>query len=592
MTIFNPTVTEVGQAAAFNADNTGTELVITHIAFGLGTYDPTGAETALVNEVERVPVASGARITPTQIRMNGVWSDPLASAAIGEIGIYADDILFAVLSRSSGGVIGHKTPGVDFVFNYSMLLTVVPAGSVTVVEDTGTSAVLAALMLHEGAEDPHPQYMMRRRRIWAGEAGGTADALELTIPAPDAFAAFEDGQGFVFVAAANNTGAVTVEVVGVDTLDLKKQGGVALDANDLQVGAIYEAMYDGTNLQLISGNGGGSASATFSTTEEVATAAQDTFSVTYTVGNLMVLIDGEQLPPSEYTATNGTSVILDTPLAGGEIFMAIAFSAFSVANVVDLSNNQSVSGIKTFVSSPVVPTLSGADSTTKVANTATVQAAITARAATTAAAGIARLANNTTDVSAVGTGGGSGDIAVTPAAMAAVVSTSSARGLIEIATNAEAQAMTDTGRAVVPANLAALRASVAEVVAGTSEQRFLTPKVLKDMRSQPAGQLINTTYDSYLFAHGFGSRPSRVDFFLECMSAEGGYSVGDWLPMPMHMVYDTGSSIFGYSIKLDATYITLSIDTNHSIRMHEWNDDGGFDMSRANKWKAHFIAYK
>lgn len=475
MTIFNPTVTDDGQAAAFNAESTGTELVITDIAFGLGSYDPTGAETALVNEVERVPVASGSRLSPTQIRMNAVWDDDAANSPINEVGIYAGSVLFAVWSRASGGALGYKTPGVDFVFNYSMLLTVVPPGSVTVLEDTGTSAVLAALMSHVGEIDAHPQYMKRIRRIWTGEATGTADALILTPDVADVFTAFEEGQGFVFIAAANNTGAVTIEVDGVDTLPLKKQGSIALDPNDLIAGAVYEAVYDGTNLQLVSGNGGsGSGGQTFESEVFTATAGQDTFTVSYTPGNVMVCVNGRQLSTDEFTAADGAEIVLDTPATLGDAVLVIGFSSFSVANVVDLTNAQSVNGVKTFSSSPLVPTVAASDNTQKVASTAQVQAAITDREASTTAAGIAELATN-----AETQAGSSTTHVVTPAGLASVQATTSARGLIEIATNAEAQAMSDAVRAVTPANLAAVAASNAEALAGTSDQRFITPLKLR-----------------------------------------------------------------------------------------------------------------
>ena len=489
--LLNPTVTEVGQQAAFNASSTGTELVITDISFGIGSYDPVGDEEALVNEVVKVPVASGSRITPTQIRMNGVWNDDAASSPISEVGIWAGSTLFAVWSRATGGPLGYKSQGVDFVFNYSMLLTVVPPGSVTVLEDSGQSAVLAALMAHEGGANPHPQYMKRIRRIWTGEAGGTVDALVLTPSAPDVFESFEEGQGFVFVASGNNTGAVTVEVTDVDTLPLKKNGSLALDANDLLAGGVYEAIYDGTNLQLVSGGGGGGAGGqTFDTEVFTATEGQTTFAATYTPGNIMVIVGGRQISPNDYTADNGTSVVFDTGLNAGDEVLVIGFSSFSVANVVNLTDAQTVNGVKTFTSSPIVPTVSSSDSTQKVASTAQVQAAITARIASTAAAGISRLANNTTDVAAVGTGGGAADIALTPAALAAVTANSTQRGLVELATNAETQSGASASLAVTPAGLAsrtateartgiAAVATTAQVKAGADDATMLTPLKLR-----------------------------------------------------------------------------------------------------------------
>lgn len=618
MTVFNPTVTEDGQAAAFNAESTGIDLVITHIAFGLGSYDPTGVETALVNEVERVPVASGARITPTQIRMNAVWSDPVAAAPINEVGIYAGSVLFAVWS-SSAGAMGYKSAGVDFVFNYSMLLTVVPAGSVTVVEDTGTSAVLAALMLHEGAENPHPQYMMRRRRIWVGEAGGTANALVLTIPTEDAIAALEIGQGFVFKAAANNLGGgVTVDTGVGSPIDLKKQGGVALDPNDLTLGAVYEGIYDGTVLQLVSGNGGGGGGAvnTFSPTEITATSGQTTFPVSYIVGNIMVMVDGVQQLPSSYTATDGANVVFSPGLTTGQKVLVIAFFPFTVANVVDLTNNQNVGGVKNFLSSPTVPTVSGSDNTTKAASTAQVQASITARIATLVAAGISRLANNTTDVAAIGTGGGAADIALTPAALAAVQADTSKRGLVELATDAEAQSFSVLLNKLVltVSNLLALRATLAEVIAGLSDFRFVTPKGIKDAGYTRIAETAWQTYNGSGSGGGLVKTMNFYDpnspigvnvpgtfkdykFFAKCIVDDGNYLASSGHTVPIHegVVYHGGAlkgfTSFSFNGWISTPGgISIDIDTNHGIVIHDRMSTGGWQLTN-NKWKIKCVFY-
>jgi hypothetical protein len=53
-------------------------------------------------------------------------------------------------------------------------------------------------------------------------------------------------------------------------------------------------------------------SLTYSRTSFTATAGQTTFTVTYTVANVQVYVNGILLATSEYTATNGTSVVLGT----------------------------------------------------------------------------------------------------------------------------------------------------------------------------------------------------------------------------------------------------------------------------------------
>lgn len=85
---------------------------------------------------------------------------------------------------------------------------------------------------------------------WCGAATGTADAITLTPGA--AVGAYASGQRFGFVCAAANTGAVTVAVDGLPAVALTKNGNEALEANDLQLGRIYQIQHDGTRFQLAS----------------------------------------------------------------------------------------------------------------------------------------------------------------------------------------------------------------------------------------------------------------------------------------------------------------------------------------------------
>jgi hypothetical protein len=78
----------------------------------------------------------------------------------------------------------------------------------------------------------------------------------------------------------------------------------------------------------------------FVTYEYIATAGQTTFSgadsnnltLAYTVANIIVSYGGQDLPHSDYTATNGTSVVLDDGAVVGEIVRIVAFTTFTVAD--------------------------------------------------------------------------------------------------------------------------------------------------------------------------------------------------------------------------------------------------------------------
>ena len=73
-----------------------------------------------------------------------------------------------------------------------------------------------------------------------------------------------------------------------------------------------------------------------------ATATQTTFSgnddssnsLSYTVGQIDVFLNGSRLAPADFTATNGTSVVLDSGAAASDIIQINAFGTFSVSDVV------------------------------------------------------------------------------------------------------------------------------------------------------------------------------------------------------------------------------------------------------------------
>jgi len=62
----------------------------------------------------------------------------------------------------------------------------------------------------------------------------------------------------------------------------------------------------------------------YSRTSFTATASQTTFSVTYTIGFVQVFVNGVLLDASDYTANNGTTVVLATGCAAGDIVEVLA----------------------------------------------------------------------------------------------------------------------------------------------------------------------------------------------------------------------------------------------------------------------------
>lgn len=75
-------------------------------------------------------------------------------------------------------------------------------------------------------------------------------------------------------------------------------------------------------------------SATRTVTEAVATAGQTTFTPSggYTVGFLDVIVNGSTLQISDYTATDGSTVVLASPCVSGDDVRLVAYGTFASAN--------------------------------------------------------------------------------------------------------------------------------------------------------------------------------------------------------------------------------------------------------------------
>ena len=92
-----------------------------------------------------------------------------------------------------------------------------------------------------------------------------------------------------------------------------------------------------------------------SSTQFTATAGQTTFtpSGTYQVGFINVIRNGSQLAPTDYTATNGTTVVLASACAVGDVVVIEVYNLVSVSNALPLTGG-TVTGATTFNSTVAV----------------------------------------------------------------------------------------------------------------------------------------------------------------------------------------------------------------------------------------------
>ena len=98
-----------------------------------------------------------------------------------------------------------------------------------------------------------------------------------------------------------------------------------------------------------------------------ATAGQTSFNVSYTVGTIDVFLNGSRLTDAEFTATNGTSVVLAT---GASLNDVIDVAAYSSALGIEVKNNGTLVGTATTIDFSTDLTATFSNGTATVVSTA------------------------------------------------------------------------------------------------------------------------------------------------------------------------------------------------------------------------------
>ena len=181
------------------------------------------------------------------------------------------------------------------------------------------------------------------------------------------------------IPAANLTGALPAidgsALTGIATDlvdDVTPQLGGNLDLNNFNItgtGGIPSANLTGA-LPAIDGSaltGIASGEASLILYEYTATSGQTTFSgsddnaatLSYTANNIQVVMNGVILDPSDYTATNGTSVVLAAGATTGDLVNIYAFESFTVADTVSASAGGTFNANVTVVGTLAATALTG-----------------------------------------------------------------------------------------------------------------------------------------------------------------------------------------------------------------------------------------
>ena len=156
------TLTNAGLNAALDADANGLTLSLTQIGIGSGKYTPLATRTALQTELARYPLAGGD-VEPNSktLRFAAVLESSITRQAF-EVGLFTSTgVLFAVASTTGADPLILLTANIAFVGSFGMVVSEIPAGSVTVVTDPNAALAVALMAQHVAASNPHPQYAMK-----------------------------------------------------------------------------------------------------------------------------------------------------------------------------------------------------------------------------------------------------------------------------------------------------------------------------------------------------------------------------------------------------------------------------------------------
>ena len=175
-----------------------------------------------------------------------------------------------------------------------------------------------------------PSTLARTTILSSSNAGS---AVNFTAGTKNVFITYPAGRSVL----ANSSGVVPVNVGGT--------GASTLTANNVILGngtSAVQFVAPGTNGNVLTSNGTTWASttpaagpATYVRTAFTATGGQTTFSVAYTVGAVEVFVNGILLNSADYTASNGTSVVLASACLAGDIveFIAVSNGTLSLSAV-------------------------------------------------------------------------------------------------------------------------------------------------------------------------------------------------------------------------------------------------------------------
>jgi hypothetical protein len=133
---------------------------------------------------------------------------------------------------------------------------------------------------------------------------------------------------------------LTYGTAGQSSHVINAAGAIGLSTNLGTTPALSGTTGYGTSGQVLTSGGSsapptwttiGSGTSTYSRTSATATAAQTTFTVSYSAPYIEVYLNGVLLNAADYTATNGTTVVLSTAANAGDILDFVSYNTTTIA---------------------------------------------------------------------------------------------------------------------------------------------------------------------------------------------------------------------------------------------------------------------
>ena len=318
------TVTSVSGTTGRITSTGGTTPVI-DLASGVATAGTTGSSTL----IPVVTIDTYGRVTSISTASNPQGT--VTSVAALTLGTTGTDLSSTVATGTTTPVITLNVPTASATNRGALSAadwtTFNSKGSGTVTSVTGTSPVVSsggatpAISMPAATGSVNGYLTSTDWTTFNSKGSGTVTSVAATVPT------------FLSVTGSPITSSGTLAISLSGTALPAINGGTGLTAV-------------GTSGNVLTSNGSAwvsqaptVATASYTRTSFTATVGQTTFSVTYTAPYIEVYQNGALLNATDYTATNGTSVVLTIGASTGDIIETIAYNATSLVSAAG-SNTQ------------------------------------------------------------------------------------------------------------------------------------------------------------------------------------------------------------------------------------------------------------